>query len=85
MLNEITGRLNTEESREFIERQYERDKRLFGEREALEFARFRAAALADAEAEETAALKRRLQTALSAAAYAAFLAFAIGFIAGRLF
>ena len=61
-IEQITRRVSDYEARENIHQQFLKEILILGEREALEFARFRADALADAEAEERKALKGRLKT-----------------------
>lgn len=60
--------------------QYQSDLQVLGEREALEFARFRADALADANEQAAQSFHHAL---IIGAIYAAALAFAIGFMIGR--
>ena len=47
-IDKIIRTIPEQETRDHIRRQYQSDMRIFGEREALEFARFRADAAADA-------------------------------------
>ena len=47
-IDQITDTVRDQEAREHIRRQYQSDLEVLGEREALEFARFRADAMADA-------------------------------------
>ena len=84
-IDQITRRVSDKEARENIRRQYQSDMRIFGEREAIEFARFRAdAALADANEQAARQAKQSFHRALIIGAiYAAALAFAIGFMIGR--
>ena len=82
-IDQITRRVSDYEARENIHQQFLKEIHILGEREALEFARFRADALADAEAEERKALKGRLKNAATTIAYLASLAFAVGFMIGR--
>ena len=57
-IDQITDTVRDQEARDHIRRQYQSDMRIFGEREAIEFARFRADAAADAAASLTAAVKK---------------------------
>ena len=52
-IDQIISTIHDQEARDHIRRQYQSDLQLLGEREALEFARFRADAAADMLAEET--------------------------------
>ena len=79
-IEQITRRVSDYEARENIRRQYQSDLLIFGEREAIEFARFRADALADANEQAAQSFHRAL---IIGAIYAAALAFAIGFMIGR--
>ena len=80
-----------QEARDHIRRQYQSDLQVLGEREALEFARFRADAAADAAADMLAAETTRTMAAqrkqiiglMAAIAYISALAFALGIILGR--
>ena len=47
-IDQIISTTPDQEARDHIRRQYQSDMRIFGEREAIEFARFRADAAADA-------------------------------------
>ena len=78
-IDPIISTIPDQEAHDHIRRQYQRELQVLGEREALEFARFRADALADAN-EQAARLHRAL---IIGAIYAAALAFAIGFMIGR--
>ena len=80
-IEQIISTTPDQEARDHIRRQYQSDLQVLGEREALEFARFRADALADANEREAIELARfRL---IIAAIYAAALAVVIGFVIGR--
>lgn len=79
-IEQITRRVSDYEARENIHQQFLKEILILGEREALEFARFRADALADANEQ---AAQRYLRALLIGAIYAAALAFAIGFVIGR--
>ena len=84
-IDQITDTVRDQEARDHIRRQYQSDLQVFGERKALEFARFRCAALA-ADANEQAArqAKQSFRRALIIGVNcAAALAFAIGFMIGR--
>ena len=86
-IEQITRRVSDQEARDHIRRQYQSDIRIFGERKAIEFARFRADAAANmsaAEATRTMAAQRKQIIGLMAAiAYISALAFALGIILGR--
>ena len=79
-INQITRRVSDYEARENIHQQFLKEIHILGEREALEFARFRADALADANEQAAQSFHRAL---IIGAIYAAALAFAIGFMIGR--
>lgn len=79
-IEQIISTAPDQEARDHIRRQYQSDLQVLGEREALEFARFRADALADANEQ---AAQRYLPALIIGAIYAAALAFAIGFVIGR--
>ena len=79
-IEQIISTTPDQEARDHIRRQYQSDLQVLGEREALEFARFRADALADANEQATQSFHRGL---IIGAIYAAALAFAIGFMIGR--
>ena len=80
-IEQIISTTPDQEARDHIRRQYQSDLQVLGEREALEFARFRADALADANEREAIELARfRL---IIGAIYTAALAVAIGFMIGR--
>ena len=73
-----------QEACDHIRRQYHSEREILGEREALEFARFRANALADANEQAASQAKQSFHRAMIIGAiYAAALAFAIGFMIGR--
>ena len=79
-IDQIISTTPDQEARDHIRRQYQSDLRIFGEREAIEFARFRADALADANEQAARQANRAL---IIGAIYAAALAVAIGFMIGR--
>ena len=79
-IEQITRRVSDYEARENIHQQFLKEILILGEREALEFARFRADALADANEQ---AARQAKQSFLIGAIYTAALAFAIGFMIGR--
>ena len=80
-IDRIISTTPDQEARDHIRRQYQSDLQVLGEREALEFARFRADALADANEREAIELARfRL---IIAAIYAVALAVVIGFMISR--
>ena len=93
-IDQIISTAPDQEAHDHIRRQYQSDMRILGEREALEFARFRADALADANeqaadmlaAETTrtmAAQRKQIIGLMAAIAYISALAFALGIILGR--
>ena len=93
-IEQITRRVSDQEARENIRQQFLKEILILGEREALEFARFRADALADANeqaadmlaAETTrtmAAQRKQIIGLMAAIAYISALAFALGIILGR--
>ena len=83
-IDQIISTVPDQEAHDHIRRQYQRDMKVLGEREALEFARFRADALADANEQAASQAKQSFHRALIIGAiYAAALAFAIGFMIGR--
>ena len=83
-IDQIISTTPDQEARDHIRRQYQSDMRIFGEREAIEFARFRADALADANEQAARQAKQSFRRALIIGVnYAAALAFAIGFMIGR--
>ena len=79
-IEQIISTVPDQEAHDHIRRQYQSDLQVLGEREALEFARFRADALADANEQ---AARQAKQSFLIGAIYAAALAFAVGFMIGR--
>ena len=79
-IDQITRRVSDYEARENIHQQFLKEILILGEREALEFARFRADALADANEQ---AARQAKQSLIIGAIYTAALAFAIGFMIGR--
>ena len=79
-INQIISTIPDQEAHDHIRRQYQRELQVLGEREALEFARFRADALADANEQAARQFHRAL---IIGAIYAAALAFALGIILGR--
>lgn len=79
-IKQITRRVSDYEARENIHQQFLKEILILGELEALEFARFRADALADANEQAAQSFHRTL---IIGAIYAAALAFAIGFMIGR--
>ena len=83
-IEQIISRVSDYEARENIHQQFLKEILILGEREALEFARFRADALADANEQAAHQAKQSFHRALIIGAiYAAALAFAIGFMIGR--
>ena len=83
-IDQIISTAPDQEAHDHIRRQYQSDLQVLGEREALEFARFRADALADANEQAARHPKHGFRCALIIGAiYAAALAFAIGFMIGR--
>ena len=89
-IDQITDTVRDQEARDHIRRQYQRELKVLGEREALEFARFRAAhayaydlaAIAHQQAARQAKQSFH-RTLIIGAIYAAALAFAVGFMIGR--
>ena len=79
-IEQITRRVSDYEARENIHQQFLKEIHILGERKALEFARSRADALADANEQ---AARQAKQIFLIGAIYAAALAFAVGFMIGR--
>ena len=85
-IDQITDTVRDQEARDHIRRQYQSELQVLGEREALEFARFRAA---HAYAYDLAAIahqqaaRQANRTLIIGAIYAAALAVAIGFMIGR--
>ena len=82
-IDQIISTTPDQEARDHIRRQYQSDLQVLGEREALEFARFRADALADANEQAARQAKQSFHRTLAVAIYTAALAFAIGFMIGR--
>ena len=83
-IDQITDTVRDRQARRHIREQYAVDLLIFSEREAIEFARFRADALADANEQAAHQAKQSFHRALIIGAiYAAALAFAIGFMIGR--
>ena len=84
-IDQIISTTPDQEARDHIRRQYQSDLQVLGEREALEFARFRADALADAlaDANEREAIESARFRLIIAAICAAALAVVIGFMIGR--
>ena len=86
-IDRIISTTHDKEARDHIRRQYQSDLQVFGEREAIEFARFRADAAADMFAAETtrtmAAQRKQIIGLMAAIAYISALAFALGIILGR--
>ena len=82
-IDQIISTTPDQEARDHIRRQYQSDLQVLGEREALEFARFRADALADANEAARRAKQSFHRALIIGAIYAAALAFAIGFMIGR--
>ena len=83
-IDQIISTTPDQEARDHIRRQYQSDLLIFGEREAIEFARFRADALDDANEQAARQAKQSFHRALIIGAiYTAALAFAIGFMIGR--
>ena len=84
-IDQIISTTPDQEARDHIRRQYQSDLQVLGEREALEFARFRADALADAlaDANEREAIELARFRLIIAAIYAVALAVVIGFMISR--
>ena len=83
-IDQIISTTPDQEARDHIRRQYQSDLLIFGEREAIEFARFRADALDDANEQAARQAKQSFHRALIIGAiYTAALAFAVGFMIGR--
>ena len=83
-IEQIISTTHDKKARDHIRRQYQSELKLLGEREALEFARFRADALADANEQAARQAKQSFHRALIIGAiYTAALAVAIGFMIGR--
>ena len=85
-IEQIVSTTHDKEARDHIRRQYQSDLQVFGERKALEFARFRCAAMA-ADANKQAVRHQAKQSFRRAliigVSCAAAMAFAIGFMIGR--
>ena len=79
-IDQIISTIPDQEAHDHIRRKYQRELQLLGEREALEFARLRAYALADANEQDARQAK---QIFLFGAIYAAALTFGVGFMIGR--
>ena len=79
-IDQIISTTTDQEARDHIRRQYQSDLQVLGESEALEFARFRADALADANEQAKQSFHLAL---IIGAIYTAALAVAIGFMIGR--
>ena len=86
-IDQITDTIPDQEARDHIHQQFLKEIPIFGEREAIEFARFRADAAADMFAAETtrtmAAQRKQIIGLMAAIAYISALAFALGIILGR--
>ncbi len=82
-IDQIISTTPDQEARDHIRRQYQSELQVLGESEALEFARFRADALADANEAAHQAKQSFHRALIIGAIYAAALAFAIGFMIGR--
>ena len=83
-IDQIISTTPDQEARDHIRRQYQSDLQVLGESEALEFARFRYAALADANEQAASRAKQSFHRGLIIGAIcAAALAVAIGFMIGR--
>ena len=83
-IDQITDTVRDRQARRHIRRQYQSDLQVLGEREALEFARFRYAALDNANEQAARQAKQSFHRALIIGAiYTAALAFAVGFMIGR--
>ena len=86
-IDQIISTIHDKEARDHIRRQYQSDLQVLSEREALEFARFRADAVADMLAEETtriiAAQRKKIISLTAAIVYISPLVFAMGIILGR--
>ena len=86
-IDQITDTIPDYEARENIHQQFLKEIHILGEREAIEFARFRADAAADMLAAETtrtmAAQRKQIIGLMAAIAYISALAFALGIILGR--
>ena len=83
-IEQIISTTPDKEARDHIRRQYQSDLQVFGERQALEFARFRCDALADANEQAARQPKQSFhRTLIIGAIYTAALAAAIVFMIGR--
>ena len=86
-IDQITDTIPDYEARDHIHQQFLKEILILGEREAIEFARFRADAAADMLAAETtrtmAAQRKQIIGLMAAIAYISALAFALGIILGR--
>jgi hypothetical protein len=86
-IDQIISTTPDQEARENIHQQFLKEIHILGEREAIEFARFRADAAADMLAAETtrtmAAQRKQIIGLMAAIAYISALAFALGIILGR--
>ena len=86
-IDQITDTVRDQEARDHIRQQFLKEILILGEREAIEFARFRADAAADMLAAETtrtmAAQRKQIIGLMAAIAYISALAFALGIILGR--
>ena len=83
-IDQIISTAPDQEAHDHIRQQFLKEILILGEREALEFARFRADALADANEQAARQAKQSFHRDLIIGAiYAAALAFAIGFMIGR--
>ena len=86
-IDQIISTIPDYEARENIHQQFLKEIHILGEREAIEFARFRADAAADMLAAETtrtmAAQRKQIIGLMAAIAYISALAFALGIILGR--
>ncbi len=81
-IDQIISTTPDQEARRHIREQYAVDLQVLGERDALEFARFRADALADAN-EQAAHQAKQIIGLMAGIAYISALAFALGIILGR--
>ena len=83
-IDQIISTIPDQEAHDHIRRQYKMEQQVLGEREALEFARFRCADLADANEQAARQAKQSFHRALIIGAiYTTALAFAVGFMIGR--
>ena len=85
-IDKIISTIHEQKTRDYIRRKYQSELQVLGEREALEFARFRADAAADILAEETtriiAAQRKKIIVLMAAIVYIGPLVFALGIILG---